>query len=281
MRILAAALTLLFTVAAAPAAPPASGPVDGHALLQRGITLHREAAYAASVTALELARASHALLATELVECAFYLGADYVALGSLGAARRELRAVIETDPNYEPPQYTSPKVAMVLREVHDELERAPRIKALPPRRPSRNALVLEFDASRTGGVAFGVARWRWRGETAWHEAPLAHDGERMTAPLALDRNGTVEYWAELRAPGGYAQTGRAERPLELPVAGVDPLLLLAAPIAKEKKKGPLQSWWLWTSVGAAAAAGLGVGLYFALRPTSQPTADAVLDFQVR
>src|SRR5438270_69833 len=82
--------------------------------------------------------------------------------------------------------------------------------------------------------------------------------------LALDRNGTVEYWAELRAPGGYAQTGSAERPLELPIGGV-PFALAAAP-AREHKRSVLTSWWLWTAVGAVAATGLGVGLYFALRP---------------
>ncbi|HZS40639.1 MAG TPA: hypothetical protein VFF06_27590 [Polyangia bacterium] len=296
MRIFAATLIALTTVAAAPsraaAAPPSQSAsangngsgngaaLDGHALLQRGIALHREAAYAASVTALELARSSRSLAAPELVECAFYLGADYVALGSIAAARRELRAVIETDPSYESPPYTSPKVAVVLREVRDELARAPRLKALPPRRPSRNRFVLEFDASRTGGEAFGVARWRWRGEVEWREAPLGHDGDRMVAPLALERNGTVEYWAELRAPGGYAQTGSAERPLELPVSGVDPLLLIT-PVARPEKKSVLKSWWLWSTVGAVAVTGLGVGLYFALRPNPSPTADAVLDFQVR
>ncbi|MGZ3439207.1 MAG: hypothetical protein ACXVDD_06815, partial [Polyangia bacterium] len=39
-------------------------------------------------------------------------------------------------------------------------------------------------------------------------------------------------------------------------------------------------WWLWTGLGAVGAAGLGVGLYFALRPQPSPTADAVFDFQV-
>jgi hypothetical protein len=272
----AIALVALSTVAA----HAAGGAPDGHALLQRGIAQHREAAYAASVTSLELARNTRALAAAELVECAFYLGANYVALGSPAAARRELRAVIETDPSYEPPPYTSPKVAVVLREVRDEIARAPRLKALPPRRPSRNQFLLEFDASRTGGDAFGAAHWRWRGEQAWHEAPLAHDGEHLAAPLALERNGTIEYWAESRAPGGYAQTGSAERPLELPVAGVA-ALLAAAPAARREQRSVLKSWWLWSAVGAVAVTGLGVGLYFALRPAPLRTADAVLDFQVR
>jgi tetratricopeptide (TPR) repeat protein len=275
MRTLVTALAGLISVAV----PASSLGADGHALLQRGIALHREASYAASVAALEQARAARTLQPVELVECAFYLGASYVALGSLPAARRELRAVIETDPAYEAPPYTSPKVAAVLREVRDELQRAPRLKALPARRPSRNEFVLEFDASRTGGDAFGAARWRWRGEEAWREAPLGHDGDRLAAPLKLERNGTVEYWAELRAPGGYAQAGSAERPLELPVAGVDPLLLAVR--VERPRRSVLKSWWLWTTVGAVAAAGLGVGLYFALRPNPSPTADAVLDFQVR
>jgi hypothetical protein len=277
MRTLATAAIVMTCVAL----PRAAAGADGHALLQRGIALYREAGYAASVASLEQARASRALEPAELVECAFYLGADYVALGSSQAARRELRAVIETDPGYELPPYTSPKVAAVMRDVRDELLHAPRLKALPPRRPSRNAFVLEFDASRTGGDAFGAARWRWRGEDKWREAPLGHDGDRMTAPVAIDRNGTIEYWAEMRAPGGYAQTGSAEKPLELPVAGVDASLLAQVPAPPARKKSVLTSWWLWTTVGAVAVTGLGVGLYFALRPTPSPTADAVLNFQVK
>src|SRR5690242_8646636 len=94
---------------------------DPHLLIQRGIQLYREAAYAASVTALELARQQR-LAPVEEVECGFYLAADYVALSSLPAARRELRAVLEAEPSYELPPYTSPKVASLYRDVKDELE---------------------------------------------------------------------------------------------------------------------------------------------------------------
>lgn len=195
-----------------------SAPADPHMLLQRGITLYREAAFAPSVAALEQARQGK-LDAGEQVECAFYLAADYVALNSLSAARRELRTVLEAQPNYEAPLYTSPKVSALFRDVREELERLPRLKALPPRRRP-GGLELGFEASRMGGTAYGAAQWRWRGETAYREAPLGHADERLVAVVPIDRNGTLEYWAEARGPAGLAVTASKDRPLELPVSGV-------------------------------------------------------------
>ena len=280
MRILGvfATLALGMAVASAAAASPGASS-DGKTLLQRGMELHREASYAASVAALEQARARGGLESPERVECAFYLGADYVALNSLAAARRELRAVLQADPEYELPQYTSPKVAALFRDVREELERAPRLRPLPPEREG-DALALRFEPSRTGGAAFGVVHWRWRGDRDWREAPLGHAGDELRAHVPVEHTGALEYWAEARAPGGALQAGLAERPLELPVT-VGPRGPLALTVASEPppaRRGGRRLWWLWTGLGAVATAGVGVGLYFALRPPA--TADAVLDFQV-
>src|SRR4051812_37965735 len=150
---------------------PAAATEDAHALLQRGVSLAREASFAASVAALEQSRARGPLSPAELADCGYWLATDYLALGSTQAARRELRLLIESAPEYELPPYTSPKVAALYREVHDELERAPRLKALPPR-PSARGVVLAFEPSRTGGTAYGAVYWRWQGEREWREAPL-------------------------------------------------------------------------------------------------------------
>lgn len=293
MRVLLSALVVLVAAQAARAAD------DPHRLIQRGIELHREASYAASVAALEQARQSNGLGATEQVECSFYLAADYVALGSTQAARRELRAVLEAQPGYELPPYTSPKVSVLFRDVQTELERLPRLRALPPRRKAMNLIELWFEPSRTGGTAFGAAIWRWRGEPTWHEAPLSHVDEKLVTTLEVDRNGTLEYFAEARGPQGLAQAATRERPLELPVGGFErgqapqpgqirtqgaltPVVLATtAPPPERRRKSVAGAWWLWSSVGAIAAAGLGVGLYFALRPPTGGTADAGLDFKVQ
>src|SRR5687768_12556807 len=116
MRFLCAVAMVAMTAAA----PAWAASDDGHTLLQRGVAQHREAAYAASVALLEQARAKGDLQPHELAEAAFYLAANYVAMGSLPAARRELRAVLEKAPGYELPQYTSPKVAALFREVREE-----------------------------------------------------------------------------------------------------------------------------------------------------------------
>ena len=271
MRSLAVVLVLVCLPALAQAG-------DGKLLLRRGITLYRDASYAESAALLEQARARGGLEPAERVECAFYLGAAYVALGSTGAARRELRTVLEEAPDYELPQYTSPKVAALFREVQGELENAPRLQPLPPERRG-DALTLRFSASRTGGRAYGVVQWRWRGQDRWREAPMRHAGDELAADVPVERTGTLEYFADGRAPGGPLQAGSAERPLELPVAtGPSVALVGDVPGAPRESKGR-KLWWLWTGLAAVGAAGAGVGLYFALRP--QPaTVDATFDFQV-
>jgi len=253
---------------------------DARPLLRRGITLYRDAAYAESVALLEQARAKGGLEPPERVECAFYLAAGYVALGSTGAARRELRAVLQDEPDYELPQYTSPKVAALFREVREELENAPRMKPLPPER-SADTLTLRFSASRTGGPAYGVVQWRWHGQTRWREAPMRHAGDTLVADVPVEQAGALEYFADGRAPNGPLQAGSAAQPLELPV-GAGPQLVLVgdAPARADRPSKARKLWWLWTGLAAVGAAGAGVGLYFALRPQPSSTADAVFDFQV-
>jgi hypothetical protein len=260
------------------AVPAVAG--DGKPMLRRGIELYREASYAESVAMLEHARARGGLEPTERVECSFYLAAGYVALSSTAAARRELRAVLHDAPDYELPQYTSPKVAALFREVRDELENAPRLRPLPPERRG-DVLALRFEASRTGGRAYGAVAWRWRGETAWREAPMRHEGTLLTAEVAVDRAGALEYYADGRAAGGALAAGSADKPLELPdVAGPRLGLVGGGSADGARPSRGRRLWWVWTGIGALGAAGLGVGLYFALRPQPSPTADAVFDFQV-
>jgi hypothetical protein len=274
------ALSLALAAPLARAAPAAAAS-DARALLERGLQLHREASYAASVAALEQARAKGTLESAQRVECAFYLAADYVALNSLPAARRELRLVLAAAPDYELPLYTSPKVVALFDEVRDELERAPRLRPLPPERRGAR-LTLRFAASRAGGSVYGAVFWRWHGEAARREVPLGHAGEELVARVDLDRGGALEYWAEARAPLGALSAGSAAKPLELPVvlSAVDAAALTPAPADERSRSRGARLWWLWTSIGVVAAAGVGVGLYFALRPTHQ-TADAVLGFPVQ
>jgi hypothetical protein len=201
--------------------------------LQRGIQLYREASYAGSVAALEQARARGGLSSEQSIECAFWLGAGYVALGSTAAARRELKRVLQAAPKYELPEYTSPKVAALFHDVADELERAPRLRPLPPERRPHGGFFVRFEASRTGGRAFGVVAWRWRGERDYHEVALWPSGDVYEAalPIAADgRAGTIEYFAVGQAPSGAIAAGAADKPLELPVARE-----LAASLQKENQ----------------------------------------------
>jgi hypothetical protein len=217
--VVAAALGLGEARARAERPPPPRESLSAQALLRRGIALYREASYAGSVAALEQARAARlgTLEPPERVECAFYLAADYVALGSLGAARGELREVMGAMPDYEPPPFTSPKVSALLAEVRAESDRAPRMKPLPPRRVGEASLELRFEVSRTGGRAFGAVFYRMRGEQPFSEAPLGHVGDDLATQVALQRSGTIEYYALAQAPSGAMAAGSPTRPLELTV----------------------------------------------------------------
>ena len=277
--LLCAVCTVMFATPAVAAPPPQSD--DARLLLERGLQLAREASYAASVAALEQARARGTLEEAQRRECAFYLAADYVALNSMAAARRELRDLLQAAPDYELPQYTSPKVAALFREVRDELEKAPRLRPLPPERRGTH-LLLRFAASRAGGSVYGAVFWRWHGEPAARELPLGHAGDELVARLDVDRTGTLEYWAEARAPLGALAAGSPAAPLELPIvlSPAEVAALASVPVRDGRRSRAARLWPLWTALGVAAAAGLGVGLYFALRPTHQ-TADAVLGFPVQ
>jgi tetratricopeptide (TPR) repeat protein len=257
---------------------------DAHELLRRGIALSREASFAASVAALEQARVKGPLSPSERADCGYWLATDYLALGSPQAARRELRQLVQAAPAFELPPYTSPKVAALYQDVRAAEERAPRLRALPPRSTMNGRdLALAFEPSRGGGLAFGAVHWRWQGEDDFVELPLGHSGENLIGHIAVERAGTLEFYAEARAPEGMAVAGSREHPLVLPVAepSAPPPSLTTTTAADHKKRPLVRAWWLWTTVGAVASAGLGVGLYFALRPQPHGTADAVLDFGLR
>jgi hypothetical protein len=281
LSLIVGALAGVASARGASADPPpkehASQSERARALLRRGIALYREASYAPSVAALEQAHAGapSALEPAEEAECSFYLAADYLALGSTGPARAELRRVIRVMPDYEPPLFTSPKVAALLNEVRVEGERAPRLRPLPPRRLSDAAVELRFEAARTGGRAFGAVSYRMRGEATFRDAPLVRAGENLVAQLPVERSGTLEYYAEALAPAGGMQAGSSLRPLELPVQA---RAALAPPAQRRARRG----LWALLGVGAAlTATGLGVGLFYGLRPVpAAHTADVALTFQV-
>jgi len=246
---------------------------SARALLQKGTTLYRDASYAAAVATLEQAR-SGALVREERAEATFYLAAGYVALGSLPAARRELRDLVATTPDFELPRYTSPKVAALFQEAQRDVERQPRLGSLPPRRNSAaNRVELRFEASRIQGTAFGSAYVRWKGQPAFTEIPLAHVGEELVASVPLGDGGakaetrSLEFWATVQSPSGPATLAHPERPLELAVA---------VPARRSNRS------WVWIAVGGTLAGvglGLGLGLGFGLHPSTPPATDAVITWR--
>ena len=226
--------------------------------------------------ALEKARASGVLSSEERAECAFYLGAAYVAVGSEGAARRELASLLEAQPTFEPPPYTSPKVASLLGEVARERGQAPQLEPRPPRRlPADGATLsteieLGFETRRTRPPVYGVVRYRMRGERAFREAPLVAHGVpgdvtaeatiALSARVQVKGGGVLEYYADALGGGGALHAASAALPLELPVPK-DDRVVSTAPAKRDRSK----LVWLAVPVGVVAGIVVGVGVYYGLR----------------
>ncbi len=263
------ALHVLFWVVTLAAVAPrvhAAEPTDPHAMVRRGIALQREASWTASIATLEKARASGVLSSAERVECEFYLAAAFVAIGSDAAARRELASVLQAQPSFEPPPYTSPKVASLLGEVSRERAQTPGLEARPPR-ASDGGLELGFDARRARMPIYGVVRFRMRGEKTFHEAPLAvSDTDKapitVAAQVPTPQAGVLEYYADALSAEGSLHAGSETQPLELPVAA-GRKITRAAPTSNAR----LKLVWLAIPIGAVVGAGLGLGLglYYGLR----------------
>lgn len=268
--VLAAALFGSSLSARAVAAEPHPSEVgDARAFMRKGIALQREASWSASIAALEKARALGVLAPAERVECAFYLAAAYVAVGSDGAAKRELAAVLEADPGFEPPPFTPPKVASMLGEVSRELGQRAVLEARPPRRVLGNGAVLTpgfelgFESRRVRAPIYGVVRFRMRGETAFREVPLVAR-EKSPTTLAAEvhppRGGVLEYYAEALSASGPLRAGSVEHPFELPVAQADVDGKRGASRGRASKLV-----WLAVPLGIVAGAAVGLGLFYGLR----------------
>ena len=173
----------------------------------------------------------------ERVECGFYLAAGYVALSSTGAARRELRARARRRAR--------------LRAAAVHLAQG---GGAVPRRASRSWRTRR--ACRRCRPSGAATRWRCASPprapagapTAWCSGAgagsragarrrCATRASSLVTDVPVEQTGTLEYFADGRAPGGVLQAGAAEQPLELPVA-VGPTLSLAAGAAAAGRGAP-------------------------------------------
>ena len=238
-------------------------PVDAHGQLRRGIELQREASWSASITSLERARAVGTLSTVERAECAFYLAAAYLAIGSDAAARRELAVVLDLQPGFEPPPYTSPKVSSLLGEVARSRATAAQLDPRPPH-TSADGLELGFEAHRIKGPIYGVVRFRMRGDEDYGAAPLVaraaqHDGtQALVADVKPAHSGVLEYYADALEPGGHLVAGSSDRPYALPFT-------LRAAERVQTSRAPSKLVWLAIPAGFVVGVATGLGLYFGLR----------------
>lgn len=267
-------LFTLLSIDASAIAHAGEPPATPSTLLKRGIELQRQASWSASIAMLEKARAAGVLARAEQIECAFYLAAAYVAVGSDGAARRELTFVLDAQPGFEPPPYTSPKVTSLLGELARTRQQGPSLEARPPRTLSgaaagpggASAIELGFEARRAPTPIYGVVRFRLRGQPAWRDALLQSRGVDGTliAEVRPGGSGVLQYYAHAMSAAGALSVGSPAAPLELPYhAPAGASLSEPAPPARPARA---PSKWVWAAipVGVVLGVATGLGLYYGL-----------------
>jgi hypothetical protein len=268
---------------------------DTQAALKHAESLYSDAQYAESIAALDELLAHRELAPGQRLEALLYLGMGHLALGHEEAARARFHELLQEDPAYALPRYTSPKITQLFERVRIEVKDSPHMVALAPEMHPAAAgpdhVTLRFRVERRGD-SVALVHWRRRGAATFNEEKLHGEGT-MTADLPLGWSQQVptedfdlEYYGELEAEGKRVTgSGTAEQPLVVRVhvrataAGqVHPGMVPdeghntssdgSAPIYRR--------WWFWTVVGVAVVGG-GVAAYAATRPT---TGDLFVHFQV-
>jgi hypothetical protein len=232
-RALIAIMTVVFALAAAPAA---AGPDETRSSIDERIAegkqLFDAQDYAAAIAKLApitrdaRATRSQRLAALEQIALAHFIRRD------LGAARSTFERILDIDPGYE---LRDPSGSPELREFFDELKRelvpgfdpkagADLEHAAPRGATAGQKVEVDVRATRGGDQVFDVAiHVRRRGELGYKTTLAAPRGElrwraRIKPPSAR-KPYVLEYYVEARGAGTepVGRIGSPDAPLELPV----------------------------------------------------------------
>ncbi|HJZ88272.1 MAG TPA: hypothetical protein VKN99_24025 [Polyangia bacterium] len=236
---------------------------DPAAALKHAEALYADAQYPEAVAALDELLARRDLAPAARLEATLYLGMGQLALGNEQAARARFQELLEANPAYELPRYTSPKIRALFDQIRAQVQGGPRLEALPPLAEAAASgpgpVRLRFHAERLagGGTQRALVYWRRSGQRDWSEIALAGQTELSAEPplAATSEPATdfdLEYYAEIQeGPLVLAHAGTAAQPLVVhvpaPARGLAGSQSAAAPFYKR--------WWFWSAVGLVAVGG--------------------------
>ena len=188
-------------------------------------------------------------------------------------AEAHLGALLERDPEFAPPAGAWPdpwRAALERARAAAPDRTPPRLTvavpvAAEPGKPVRIEVKTE-DPSGVGGVMVVVV-----GTPDHTQALATTDGRTWTGlvPGELVTGAEVLLWVHAvdLLGNGPARWGSPDTPRRIPVV-------------QPQAVSVWSQWWLWTSIGAAAATATGVALYFLLRPSEDATPGALAPAEV-
>jgi tetratricopeptide (TPR) repeat protein len=253
-------------VAKAPAAP-APETIEG------AMQLYQNAQFAESLAILDkVVRQTTDPLA--LKQAKLYLAMNFLALGNDARAKSAFQELLDLDPDFELPTFSSPSVRQFYARVKADYKIIPVITHTPP---------VDVDAVK--GAAFDITVKRMRpgyeaqlfyhtpGAASFSRVDLsrvqgdAYVARLPTALLLHDQGYSLEYYIAVSEGPAHvlAQLRSAASPYVVPVA-VPVQLRVGPPVYKK--------WWFWTAVGGAAVVAAAVVTTVVITSQTPPTGEA-------
>lgn len=207
------------------------------------------------------------------------LATVHIALRDQSAATQDLAQLYARDPHY---QLSDPDASPPVLSAFGRARSNPpppitvELAHEPPSLTERRPPVLEVRLG-AGADAVNELRLHYRqGDEPRFTTMVMNvsDGVGSARLPVLERGEEygVSYYVEALAPSGavLATRGTEAEPLSFTMPAAAAVAVREDPVAPPTASGGEDLWWLWTIIGVAVAAGIGVGTYFVIQAVTAP-----------
>jgi hypothetical protein len=214
------------------------------------------------------------------IEVQLYFGLNFLALGNEQRAQQAFQGLLDLDPDYQMPTFTSPSARGFFAKVKSSYKIIPQVDHTPPlevkaldgaefsitikrMRPTYNAQMLYRLDARAKFDRVDLTRV----EEASYKARLP------AALLNKDKPYSLEYYVVVTEDGStLAQLRSPESPFRVPVS---------VPIQLQKNVPITQKWWFWTVLAGAAVVVAGGATAAILLTTQQQAPTGAVDLSLQ
>ncbi len=261
--------------APAPTAPAAPTPQT----LDGAIQLYQNARFAESISVLDKVFRAATDLGVKK-QAKLYLGMNFLSLGNEPRAQQMFRDLLDLDPDFELPTFSSPSVRQFYQHVKGEYKIIPvPTHTPPPQLDAPKGADLHFDIQRMRPKYQATLYYRAQGASSFSRIDLSHTsgdayvGRLPPALLVKDKGYALEYFVVItEGPVRVLAELRSDsNPFVVPVS---------VPVQMQTGTPVYKKWWLWTIIGGALAIGGGVTTAVVLTSQTPPSgqANVVLKF---